>query len=42
MCDLNDQDELKKYSRRDFGAWAASAGVLTVLPSLANAVAVAE
>ena len=42
MCDVNDQEELKKYTRRDFAAWAASAGVLTVLPSVANAVAVAE
>ena len=42
MCDLNDQEELNKYTRRDFGAWAASAGLLTVLPSVANAVAVAE
>ncbi|MEJ8847496.1 dienelactone hydrolase family protein [Variovorax rhizosphaerae] len=42
MCDLNDQDELKKYTRRDFAAWAASAGVLTTLPGVANAVAVAE
>lgn len=42
MCDLNDQDELKKYTRRDFGTWAASAGLLTALPSVANAVAVAE
>lgn len=42
MCDLNDQEELKKYTRRDFGALAASAGLLTALPSVANAVAVAE
>ena len=42
MCDLNDQEELKKYTRRDFAAWAASAGVLTTLPGVANAVAVAE
>jgi carboxymethylenebutenolidase len=42
MCDANDQEELKKYKRRDFAAWAASAGVLTVLPSVANAVAVVE
>jgi carboxymethylenebutenolidase len=42
VCDLNDQDELKKYTRRDFGTWAASAGLLTALPSVANAVAVAE
>ncbi|MBN8752908.1 MULTISPECIES: dienelactone hydrolase family protein [Variovorax] len=42
MCDLNDQEELKKYTRRDFGTWAASAGLLTALPSVANAVAVAE
>lgn len=42
MCDLNDQEELKKYTRRDFAAWAASAGVLTALPAVANAVAVAE
>ena len=42
MCDLNDQEELKKYTRRDFATWAASAGVLTALPSVANAVAVAE
>ena len=42
MCDLNDQEELKKYTRRDFGAWAASAGVLTALPGVANAAEVAE
>ncbi|MFZ4289518.1 dienelactone hydrolase family protein [Variovorax sp. HJSM1_2] len=42
MCDLNDQEELNKYTRRDFGAWAASAGLLTVLPSVANAAAVTE
>ena len=42
MCDANDQEELKKYTRRDFAAWAASAGVLTTLPSVANAVAVVE
>ena len=42
MCDLNDQEELKKYTRRDFSAWAASAGLLAGLPSVANAVAVAE
>ena len=42
MCDLNDQHELHKYTRRDFGAWAASAGLLTALPSVANAVTVAE
>jgi carboxymethylenebutenolidase len=42
MCDLNDQEELKKYTRRDFAAFAASAGLLTALPIAANAVAVAE
>jgi len=42
VCDLNDQEELKKYTRRDFGALAASAGLLTALPGVANAVAVAE
>src|SRR5690349_18708931 len=43
MCDLNEQAELrKKYTRRDFAAWAASTGVLTALPGAANAVAVAE
>jgi len=42
MCDANDQEELKKYTRRDFAAWAASTGVLTALPSVANAVAVVE
>ncbi|MDB5954765.1 dienelactone hydrolase family protein [Ramlibacter sp.] len=42
MCDVNDQEELKKYTRRDFAAWAASAGLLTTLPSVANAVTVAE
>jgi carboxymethylenebutenolidase len=42
MCDVNDQEELKRYTRRDFAAWAASAGMLTALPSVANAVAVAE
>ena len=42
MCDANDQEELKRYTRRDFAAWAASAGMLTALPSVANAVAVAE
>jgi carboxymethylenebutenolidase len=42
MCDANDQEELKKYTRRDVAAWAASAGVLTALPSVANAAAVVE
>ena len=42
MCELNDPEELKKYTRRDFGALAASAGLLTALPGVANAVAVAE
>jgi carboxymethylenebutenolidase len=42
VCDLNDQEELKKYTRRDFGALAASAGLLTALPGVANAVGVAE
>lgn len=42
MCDLHDQEDLKKYTRRDFAAWAASAGVLTALPGVANAVAVSE
>jgi carboxymethylenebutenolidase len=42
MCDANDQEQLKKYTRRDFAAWAASAGILTALPAVANAVAVAE
>ncbi len=42
MCDLNDQEELNKYTRRDFGTWAASAGLLTVLPRVANAAAVTE
>jgi carboxymethylenebutenolidase len=42
MCNVNDQDELKQYTRRDFAVWAASAGLLTALPSVANAVAVAE
>jgi carboxymethylenebutenolidase len=42
MCDLNDQEELSKYTRRDFGVWAASAGLLTALPGVANAAAVTE
>jgi carboxymethylenebutenolidase len=42
MCDANDQDELKKYTRRDFAAIAASAGAMTMLPAVANAVAVSE
>ena len=42
MCDLNDQEELNKYTRRDFGTWMASAGLLTALPGVANAAAVAE
>ncbi len=42
MCDLNDQEELTKYTRRDFGVWAASAGLLTTLPGVANAAAVTE
>lgn len=42
MCDLNEQEELKKYTRRDFGAWTASTGLLIALPGVANAVAVAE
>lgn len=42
MCDLHDQDELHKYTRRDFAAWVASAGLMTALPGVANAAAVAE
>jgi carboxymethylenebutenolidase len=42
MCDVNDQEELQRYTRRDFAAWAASAGMLTALPGVANAVAVSE
>lgn len=43
MCDLNDdQEALKQYTRRDFAAWAASAGMLTALPRVANAAAVSE
>ncbi|MES2188338.1 MAG: dienelactone hydrolase family protein [Pseudomonadota bacterium] len=42
MCDASEQEELKKYTRRDFAAWTASAGLLTALPGVANAVAVAE
>ncbi|XHS77778.1 dienelactone hydrolase family protein [Burkholderiaceae bacterium UC74_6] len=42
MCDLNDQEELKKYTRRDFGALAASAGLMSALPAVANPAAVAE
>ena len=42
MCDLHDQDDLKKYTRRDFGTWAASASLLTALPGVANAAAVTE
>lgn len=42
MCDANDLDDLKRYTRRDFAGWAAAAGALTVLPRAANAVAVAE
>jgi len=43
MCDQNDQEELhNKYTRRDFAAWAASAGMLAALPGVANAVAVTE
>lgn len=43
MCDLNDdQEALKQYTRRDFTAWAASAGMLTALPRVANAAAVSE
>ena len=42
MCDVNDQEELRKYTRRDFAAWAASAGVLSALPRPANAVEVGE
>lgn len=43
MCDLNDQEELAKYTRRDFGAMVTSAGLLlTALPSVANAVSVTE
>src|SRR6478735_4591961 len=42
MCELNEHEEFNKYTRRDFAAWAASAGLLTTLPGVANAVAVAE
>ena len=37
-----DQEDLKKYNRRDFAVWAASAGLLSALPGVANAVAVSE
>lgn len=42
MCSLDDEESLKKYSRRDFGAWAAAAGALGALPRVANAAAVTE
>ena len=42
MCDSNDQEELRKYTRRDFAAWAASAGLLSALPAVAGAAAVSE
>ena len=42
MCDASEQEDLRKYTRRDFAAWTASAGLLTALPGVANAVAVAE
>lgn len=42
MCDTHDQEELRKYTRRDFAAWTASAGLLTALPTAAHAVAVTE
>lgn len=42
MCDLDEQEDFKKYTRRDFAAWAASAGLMTTLPGVANAVAVVE
>ncbi len=42
MCKLTDQEELNKYTRRDFSTWVASAGLLTALPVVANAVNVGE
>jgi hypothetical protein len=36
MCDLHDTEELKKYTRRDFAAFAASGLVLGVLISIRN------
>ncbi|MBU1361935.1 MAG: dienelactone hydrolase family protein [Gammaproteobacteria bacterium] len=42
MCDLDDQEQLKKYTRRDFGVLAGSAGLMGALPAVANAVAVTE
>lgn len=42
MCDVNDDEALKRYTRRDFGAWAASAGAMSMLPGVANAVTVTE
>ncbi|WP_395688199.1 dienelactone hydrolase family protein [Caenimonas koreensis] len=42
MCDLKDRDDLQRYTRRDFAAWAASAGLITALPAVANAAAVSE
>lgn len=42
MCDLNDEESLGRYTRRDVNVWAASAGLLMALPRAANAVSVAE
>jgi len=42
MCKPTDQEELNKYTRRDFSTWVASAGLLTALPAVASAVNVGE
>src|SRR5262252_6881931 len=42
MCDLDTQEDLKKYTRRDVGVLAAAMGVVAMLPRAANAVDVKE
>jgi carboxymethylenebutenolidase len=43
MCDQDHfEDDLKKYSRRDFGAMAAGVGAAMAMPRTANAVEVSE
>src|SRR5262252_1343516 len=42
MCDLDTQEDLKKYTRRDVGVLAAAVGVVAMLPRASNGVDVKE
>src|SRR5262252_4783118 len=42
MCDLDTQEDLKKYTRRDVGVLAAAVGVTAMLPRASNAVDVKD